>query len=144
MVQHTIFSLFLSLLAVIDRRCFSTEATPCAGLARTVNELINIATMASNDEAPPDPTGRTFRLGNSVFSCGEARRCYLLLKEKVTVWQIKEMYYPNASLKEIVAAIQIGIMLPDIRLDDLGPPFFDVDGVCLEMWNIGYPTQNQG
>ena len=100
--------------------------------------------MAANDEPPADPPGRTFRLGNSVFSCGEARHCYLLLKQGVTVWQMKEIYHPNASLQEIVAAIQIGIMLPDIRLDDLGPAFFDVDAVCLEMWNIGYPTQSQG
>ena len=143
LVQHTIFFLFLSLLAVLDRRCFSTEATPCAGLARTLNERLNKATMAANDEPPADPPGRSFRLGNSVFTCAEARRCYLLLREKVTVRQMQELYHPNASLKEIVAAIQIGIQLPDLRLDDLCPAFFDVEAVCLEMWNIGYQIQTR-
>ena len=100
--------------------------------------------MAANEYAPPDPPSKTFTLGNSVFTCGEARRCYALLKQRVAVWQIKENYHPNATLEEIVAAIQIGIMIADFSVDDLRPLFFDPSSVCLEMWNIGYPTPSDG
>ena len=141
LVQHTIFFLFRSLVPVLDSRCFSTVATPCAGLALTRNDRLYKAIMAAN--AAADSPDRRFRLGNSVFTCGEARQCYLLLRQKVTVRQIQELYHPNASLKEIVAAIQIGIQFPDRRLDDLCPAFFDVEAVVLEMWNIGYQIQTR-
>ena len=95
------------------------------------------------ERAPPDPPHRRFTLGNYVFTCGEAREAYLLHKQRVTVRQIQELYHPNASLREIVAAIQIGIQGPDIRLDELCAAFFNVDIVCLDMWNVGYQVQTR-
>ena len=100
--------------------------------------------MAANEFAPPDPPSKTFTVGNSVFTCAEARRCVALLKARVSLWKIKENYHPNATLEEIVCAIQIGIMIADFSVDDLSPLFFDPSTVCLEMWNIGYPTQSDG
>ena len=95
------------------------------------------------DNAPADPPHRRFTLGNYVFTCGEARQAYLLHRQRVTVRQIQELYHPNATLKEIVAAIQIGIQFPDRRLDDLCAAFFDVEAVVLEMWNTGYQVQTR-
>ena len=95
------------------------------------------------ERGPPDSPHRQFTLGTYVFTVGQAREAYLLHKQRVTVRQIQQLYHPNASLREIVAAIQIGIQGPDIRLDELCAAFFNVDIVVLEMWNVGYEVQTR-
>ena len=100
--------------------------------------------MAANVFAPPDPPSKTFTVGNSVFTCAEARRCVALNKARVSLWKIKENYHPNATLEEIVCAIQVGIMNVSFSVDELRPLFFDPSIVCLEVWYVGEPTRSDG
>ena len=63
-------------------------------------------------------------------------------KAGASLWKIKEDHHPQATLEEIVVAIQVGIMITSFRLDELRPIFFDPNIVCLEVWNVGEPTQS--
>ena len=94
--------------------------------------------------ACPDPPEKTFTVGNTVFTVGAARTCMALEKARVAIWQIKEQYHPNATLEEIVCAIQVAIMSLSQHIDGLSPLFFDPALVCLEVWNVGEPTQADG
>ena len=79
-----------------------------------------------------------------MFTVGDARRCMALEKARVTIWQIKERYHPSATLEEIVCAIQVAIMSLSFCIDELGPLFFDPATVCLQVWDVGEPTQADG
>ena len=79
-----------------------------------------------------------------MFTVGDARRCMALEKARVAIWQIKEKYHPNATLEEIVCAIQVAIMSLSFSIDELRPLFFDPANVCLEVWNVGEPTRADG
>ena len=100
--------------------------------------------MAANVEIARDSPSKTFRAGNYVFTRSQARNCAELNKAGVTVWQLKEEFHPQATLEELVVAIQVGIMiqLDTFNLADLNPIIFDPSIVCLEMWKIGEPTQS--
>ena len=63
------------------------------------------------------------------------------------MWQLKEEFFPNATLKEIIVAIQVEIMIDYdfFNLDELlaiDPRVFDTSIVCLEMWAVGAPRQS--
>ena len=108
--------------------------------------------MTSNEKQPfegglskkwiPDPPSKTFWAGNHVFSRNEARNCYLLYDRGVCVRELKEMYFPNATLEEIIVAIEVGdlIYLSFYNLKDLqmlDPRIFDPSNVHLSNWNVG-------
>ena len=97
--------------------------------------------MASNMESPPESPSRTFRAGNYVFTRSQARQCASLHQGGATVWELKEQHHPQATLEEIVVAIQVGIMCISFRVADLEPIIFDPNLVCLGMWRVGEPTQ---
>ena len=63
------------------------------------------------------------------------------------MWQLKEEFFPNATLKELIVAIQVGIIIDHdfFNLDDLlelDPRVFDTSIVCLDKWAVGEPRQN--
>ena len=103
----------------------------------------NTRSMASTVERARDPLSNPFRAGTYVFTRSQAINCAALHKAGVTVWRLKEEFHPNATLNEIVVAIQVGIMTQsDIQnLDDLDPQIFEPKYVCLGMWKVGKPTQ---
>merc|ERR1712082_50814 len=94
-------------------------------------------TMGKRVESP----SATFRAGNYVFSCSQALQLYQLHRNGSTIWQLKENYHPNATLKQIIVAIHVGIM-GDIPLEQLTRHIFDPNLVCLEIWRIGHTSQN--
>ena len=100
--------------------------------------------MASKVETARDSLSKPFRAGTYVFTRSQAKNCAALNKAGVTVWQLKEEFHPNATLEELVVAIQVGIMIhmDILNLDDLDPKIFDPSIVCLGMWNVGKPTQS--
>ena len=108
--------------------------------------------MASNEKQPfegglskkwiPDPPSKTFLVGNHVFTRNEAISCHLLYDRGVCVRELKEEYFPNATLEEIIVAIEVGdlIYLSFYNLKDLqmlDPRIFDPSGVHLSNWNVG-------
>ena len=108
--------------------------------------------MTSNEKQPfegglskkwiPDPPSKTFLVGNHVFTRNEAISCHLLYDRGVCVRELKEMYFPNATLEEIIVAIEVGdlIYLSFYNLKDLqmlDPRIFDPSNVHLSNWNVG-------
>ena len=57
-----------------------------------------------------------------------------------TLWEIKEQHHPQASLKEICVAIQVGQMWA-YSFADMVPDIFDPKLICLEVWPVGEPTR---
>ena len=96
--------------------------------------------MASNMESPPESPSRTFRAGNYVFTRSQARQCASLHQGGATVWELKEQHHPQATLEEIVVAIQVGIMAQSFKLSEMNPIIFDPNLVCLQAWAIGQPS----
>ena len=78
--------------------------------------------------------------GNYEFTHLQARQCALLHQGSATLWQIKEQHHPQATLKEIVVAIQVGGMWA-YSFADMIPDIFDPSLVCLEVWGVGEPTK---
>ena len=90
----------------------------------------------------PDPPSKTFWAGNHVFSRNEAKNCYLLYDHGVCVRELQEMYFPTATLEEIIVAIKVGdlIYLSFYNLTELEmliPRIFDPSNVHLSNWNVG-------
>ena len=96
--------------------------------------------MASNMASRPESPSTTFMAGNYEFTRLQARQCALLHQGGATLWQIKEQHHTQATLQEIVVAIQVGIMWT-FSLADLTPHIFDPNLVCLEVWRVGEPTK---
>ena len=96
--------------------------------------------MASTIESRPESGFQTFKVGKYVFSRLQARQCAILHNGGATLWQIKELHHPGASLKEIVCAIQVGLMWA-FSFADMVPDIFDPKRVCLEVWSVGEPTR---
>ena len=61
----------------------------------------------------------------------------------IRVRQIKLMYHRQARLKQIIVAIQFGIMIKDdfLLLEQLNPSIFDPRQVMLGWWKLGEQTQ---
>ena len=108
--------------------------------------------MAPNEKHPfegglsqkfiPDPPSKTFWAGNHVFSRNEAQNCYLLYDHGVCVRELQELYFPAATLEEIIVAINVGdlIYLSFYNLSELDmliPRLFDPSNVDLSNWNVG-------
>ena len=90
----------------------------------------------------PEPPSKRFRAGNHVFSRSEAQICYLLYDHGVCVRELQEMYFPTATLEEIIVAINVGdlIYLSFYNLSELErliPRIFDPSNVHLSNWNVG-------
>ena len=86
----------------------------------------------------------TFNAGSYIFTRAEARVCYRLLNEGRTIWQIKEERHPNATLQQIIVAIQVAIAGQSFTIEELRtmcPHIFDVALVYLGMWNVGVPIE---
>ena len=90
----------------------------------------------------PESPSRTFKAGKHVFTRFQARQCAILHGGGATLWQIKEQHHPEASLKEIVVAIQVGLMW-SYSFANMVPDIFDPKLVYLEVWSIGEPTKNK-
>ena len=139
----------------IWRNVYATNSKSCESAAtlQSAHQTNNHTTiMASNEKQPfegglskkwiPDPPSKTFLVGNHVFSRNEAITCYLLYDRGVCVRELKEMYFPNATLEEIIVAIKVGdlIYLSFYNLSDLEmlmPKIFDPSRVHLSNWNVG-------
>ena len=97
--------------------------------------------MSANMAHRPESPSTTFLAGNYEFTRLQARQCALLHQSGYTIWQIKEHHHTHATLKEIVVAIQVSIMW-EFSIEELTPHIFDPNIVCLEVWRVGEPTQN--
>ena len=102
--------------------------------------------MASSGKWVPDIPSKAFLAGAYVFTRTEAINLYLLHEHAVSVWEMKQEYFPNATLEEIIVPIQIGGLLhfDFYNLDDLqelDKTCFDPSCVRLSEWNVGEPKQ---
>ena len=103
--------------------------------------------MASGVHVPPDSPSKPFLTGSYVFTRAQAICLARLNNAGVTVWQLKEDHFPNATIKELIIAIQVGILIDYdfYNLDDLldlDPRVFDTSTVCLDKWLVGEPRQS--
>ena len=139
----------------IWRNVYATNSKSCesAATVQSAHETNKHTTIiAPNEKHPfegglskkciPDPPSKTFLVGNHVFSRNEAITCYLLYDRGVCVRELKEMYFPNATLEEIIVAIEVGDLiylnfynLIDVQM--LDPRIFDPSHVQLSHWNVG-------
>ena len=92
--------------------------------------------MAANITSWPESPYSTFMAGTYEMSRLQARQCAVLHQGGATLWQIKEEHHPQATLKEIVVAIQVGAMWA-YSFADMVPDIFDPRLVCLEVWGSG-------
>ena len=101
-------------------------------------------TMASKVVFVPDSPTKAFMAGNYVFTRAHADNCAALHKAGVSVWQLRQAFHPNASLEQVVVAIQVGLLIymDFFNIDELDPKVFDPSIVCLGMWNVGGPNQS--
>ena len=95
----------------------------------------------------PDSPSKPFLAGTYVFTRLQAINCARLHRAGVTLWHLKQQFHPNATLKEIVVAIQVGLMIDMdfFNLDelyDIDPKIFNPSFVCLEIWKIGESNQS--
>ena len=81
--------------------------------------------------------------GDYVFTRLNAENCAQLHKAGVSVWQLRQEFFPSATLQQVVVAIQVGLMIhmDFFNLDELDPKIFDPSLVVLEMWTVGGPSQ---
>ena len=109
-------SIWRNIYATISK---SSESAATLQSAHQTNNHTTI--MTSNEKQPfegglskkwiPDPPSKTFLVGNHVFSRAEAINCHLLYDRGVCVRELKEMYFPNATLEEIIVAIKVGDLI---------------------------------
>ena len=134
---------------------YATNSNSCesAAILQSAHQANNHTTiMASNEEEPfegglsekwiPDPPSKTFLVGNHVFTRSEAISCHLLYYRGVCVRELKEEYFPNATLEELIVAIEVGDLIylnfyNLIDLQMLDPRIFDPSRVHLSHWNVG-------
>ena len=90
-------------------------------------------------ESPRDPPSATFLAGSYVFTRGEAVHLARLHQfDGATVRELQWQYHPNATLRQMVVAIQVGIMCKGtLNLAQLNPAIFEPRFVQLGMWKIG-------
>ena len=92
-------------------------------------------------ESPYDPHSMTFRAGTYVFTRGDAVHLAHLYRHGATVRELQGRYHPNASLREMIVAIQVGIRSwRTPNLAEINPAVFEPRHVALEMWKIGVRT----
>ena len=99
--------------------------------------------MADQEYAQVEDGALTFHAGNYIFTRAEARQCYRLHREGSTVWQLVEQRHPNATLEQVIVAMQVAILGLSFRIDELQimcPHVFDPESVSLWAWNVGQPT----
>ena len=99
--------------------------------------------MASKVVYVPVPVVQAFRAGNYVFTHAQAHHCAALHKAGVSIWRIRQTFHPNATLEQVIVAIQVGLLTHRnfCTIDELDPEVFDPSAVCLGMWNVGGPNQ---
>ena len=92
-------------------------------------------------ESPRDPPSMTFRAGTYVFTRGDAVHLAHLYRHGATVRELQGRYHPNASLREMIVAIQVGIRSwRTPNLAEINPAVFEPRRVELVMWKIGVRT----
>ena len=96
--------------------------------------------MASTIMSRAESPSRTFKAGKHVFTRFQARQCAIMHGGGATLWEIKEQHHPQASLKEICVAIQVGQMWA-YSFADMVPDIFDPKLICLAVWPVGEPTR---
>ena len=104
--------------------------------------------MASRVVVIPDSPTHGFRAGNCSFTTLNADNCAKLYKVCVTVWHLKEGFFPDATLQHILVAMQVGLMLrKDVcTLDALEPSIphmFDPSRVDLDLCPVGEPRSQK-
>ena len=105
-----------------------------------------IATISSEDQVQLESPATPFVAGTYVFKRNDAMNCARLHKAGVTVWELKQEFFPDATVREIIVAIQVGIMIQGdcFTLEQLlavAPKVFDTTLVLLSMWAVGGPWQ---
>ena len=98
--------------------------------------------MSSQDQVQPESLSTPFLAGTYVFTRNDAINCARLHKAGVTVWQLKQEFFPGATVREVIVAIQVGIMIEDAsftleQLLAVAPKVFDTTLVLLAMWTMG-------
>ena len=102
--------------------------------------------MSSEDQVELESPATPFVAGKYVFKRNDAMNCARLHKAGVTVWELKQEFFPDATLKEIIVCIQVGIMIQGDcftleQLHAVSPLVFDTTLVLLSMWTVGGPWQ---
>ena len=98
--------------------------------------------MSSQDQVQPESLSTPFLGGTYVFTRNDAINCARLHKAGVTVWQLKQEFFPGAMVREVIVAIQVGIVIEDAsftleQLLAVAPNVFDTTLVLLAMWTMG-------
>ena len=85
----------------------------------------------------------TFHAGNYLFTRAEARHCYRLHRNGTPLWQLVEQRHPNATVEQMIVAMQVAIMGLSFTIEQLrsmSPQIFNPEIVAVEAWNVGQPT----
>ena len=96
--------------------------------------------MAAVEQAG-DPSSATFMAGSYQFTRAQATQLARLHHDGVPVRRLQEEFYPDATIKQVIVAIQVGIVLqgPDSSLNfrDLHPDMFKPRYALLGWWRLG-------
>ena len=89
-------------------------------------------------QSPRDPPAAIFSAGSYVFTRAQAVHLARWYQEGATVRELQWQFHPNATLRQMVIGIQVGIMSKDtLSLAQLNPAIFEPRFVELGKWNIG-------
>ena len=99
-------------------------------------------------EQPRDLPSATFMAGSYQFTRAQATQLARLHHDGVPVRRLLEEFYPDATVKQVIMAIQVGIVLQGqssvLNFRDLHPDMFNPQYVLLEMWRLGeFRLQNE-
>ena len=91
----------------------------------------------------PDLPSATFLAGTYEFTRGQAVEMSRLHYRGVSVRQLQAQFHPDATLEQLIVALQVGIVCQgSMNLDELNPAIFDPTIVALCAWNLGDPIDN--
>ena len=92
-------------------------------------------------EQPRDLPSATFMAGSYQFTRGQATQLARLHHDGVPVRRLQEEFYPDATIKQVIVAIQVGIVLQgldsSLNFRDLHPDMFNPRYALLGWWRLG-------
>ena len=108
----------------------------------------HITTTMAAAEQTRDLPSATFMAGSYQFTRAQATQLARLYSDGVPMRRLLEEFYPDATLEQVIVAVQVGIVLqgPSSSLDfrHLHPDMLDPQCVLLGWWRLGeFRLQNE-